>query len=219
MIVNNTIKRYSLSKQVSDELEQMIANGEYLVGDKIPTETDLIEMFQVSRNTIREAIKALTWAGILEIKQGDGTYVVSTNRFAASMKQKYATISLEDVNEARKCLEITVADLAARRRTEEDIENILRAFKRREELSDDEKENTRADIDFHFAIAKAAHNVILEELYYSMSDFLTEHIRERSHDSSFTSEEIDMLHEKLYRAIANGEETEAAIAARNIVNI
>ena len=218
-MVNAQIKRYSLSKQVSDELEQLIANGEYRVGDKIPTETDLIEMFKVSRNTIREAIKALTWAGILEIKQGDGTYVVSSNRFAASMNQKYENVSFEDMNEARKCLEITVADLAARRREESDIELITNAFNKRQGQNGDEKEHTLADVEFHMAISKACHNVILYELYKSMSDYLNEHIIERLHDSEFSSEEIDMLHEKLYRAVLEQDEHEAAVAARNIVNI
>ena len=218
-MANAQIKRYSLSKQVSDELEQMIANGEYHVGDKIPTETELIDMFQVSRNTIREAIKALTWAGILEIKQGDGTYVISSNRFAASMNQKYDDVSIEDINEARKCLEVTVADLAARRYEDADVEKITEAFKKRQNQADDEKENTLADIEFHMAIAKACHNVILFELYKSISDYLQEHITERMHDSEFSSEEIDMLHEKLYRAVLDRDESEAAVAARNIVNI
>ena len=218
-MINNTIKRYSLSKQVSDELEQMIARGEYVVGDKIPTETELIEMFQVSRNTIREAIKALTWAGILEIKQGDGTYVISSNRFAAALNQRYEEISIEDIKEARKCIEVTIADLAARRYLDSDVEEMKRSFEKRQSCLEDEKENTRADIEFHMAIAKACHNVILLDLYQSISDYLMAHITERKHELSFSAKEVDILHEKLYKAILERNEKEAALAAHNIVNI
>ena len=72
---NNSVKRYPLSRQVSDKLEQMIEKGEYHVGEKIHTEIELMDIFQVSRNTIREAIQSLTSAGVLEVRQGDGTYV------------------------------------------------------------------------------------------------------------------------------------------------
>lgn len=66
------IKRDSLSKQVSDKLEAMIEAGTYRVGDRFPTEPELMEMFSVSRNTVREAVQSLTWAGLLDVKQGDG---------------------------------------------------------------------------------------------------------------------------------------------------
>ena len=214
----NGIKRDSLSKQVSDQLEKMIENGEFEVGDKIPTESDLMEAFQVSRNTVREAIRALTWNGILEVKQGDGTYVRSKNRFRANMKKRYDEVSLDDITEARKSIEVTIAHLAAMRCNEEDIKEITEKFNKRQNLKDDVKENTIADVEFHMAIAKACHNSILIDLYESISDYLESHIIERNMNTELTDQQIDEMHEKLYQAILNHNSTKAAIAAQNIVN-
>ena len=115
------LHRQSLSRQVSDKLEQLISSGTYKVGDKIPTEPELMELFGVSRNTIREAIQSLTWAGMLNVKQGDGTYVSAENRFAANMEQRYHDISIDDIAEARNSIEVTIAHLAAKRRTPQDV--------------------------------------------------------------------------------------------------
>ena len=213
------VKRDSLSKQISDKLESMIDAGEYQVGERIPTEPELMEMFQVSRNTIREAVQSLTWVGILEIKQGDGTYVRSSNRFRANMKQKYAQVSLEDIKEARSCLEVTIAHLAAIRHEEADVDRIAKALQNRSSLSVSEKENTKADIDFHMAVAEASHNRILIDLYQSISDYLESHIAERNKESECTAEQIDALHEQLYRAVVAGQPDQAATAVRHIVEI
>lgn len=213
------IKRDSLSKQVSDQLEAMIANGEFQVGEKIPTETDLMELFQVSRNTIREAIRALTWNGILVVRQGDGTYVKSSSRFRANMNQRYDEVSLDDIREARKSIEVTIAHLAASRCTDEDLVVIKEKFEKRQNLKEDVKENTLADIEFHKAIALGCHNIILIDLYESISDYLEGHIIERTLDENADVEKIDALHEELYNAIRNHQPSLAAIAAQNIVNI
>ena len=213
------IKRDSLSKQISDKLEHMIESEEFVVGQRIPTEPELMEMFQVSRNTIREAIQSLTGAGILEIKQGDGTYVRAPNRFCANMKKKYAQVSVEDIRETRNCLEVTIAGLAAIRREPEDIERIREALSRREELKTDIKENTKADIEFHMCIAEACHNDILIDIYRSIFDYLESHIAERNIDSPLSDEEIDLLHEKLFEAVLDGDKNRASTAASRILEI
>lgn len=213
------VKRESLSNQVSKELEKMIENGEYKLGERIPTEPDLMKMFQVSRNTIREAIKGLTLAGLLETKQGNGTFVRSTNRFEANMKQKYETVSIEDIREARNCIEVTIAHLAANRREKEDLNLIEKFFNERKNLKVNVRENTKADIEFHMAIAKSCHNLILIDLYQSISDYLESHITERKLESSLSTEEIDKLHEELYKAIINKDSETASVAARNILDI
>ena len=85
---NEPIKRYSLSEQVANQLEKMIENNVYKINERIPTEVELIECFNVSRNTIREAIRELVSAGILEVRQGDGTYVRANNRFDATISKQ-----------------------------------------------------------------------------------------------------------------------------------
>ena len=216
---NNGIKRYSLSRQVADTLEKKIEEGDYAIGDRIPTEVELMEIFSVSRNTIREAIQSLTSAGVLEVRQGDGTYVRSSNRFHANMNREFAQVSLEHIQEARNCLEITLAHLACRRHNDEDMEKITTALLRRREMQADDKENTMADLAFHMAIAEAGHNKILLDFYSSISSFLEDHIAERKAETSLDWAEIDKMHEELYLAIKNRDETKANICVQNILKI
>lgn len=214
-----TIKKESLSKQVSDQLEEMIASGTYTVGQKIPTEPELMEMFQVSRNTVREAIQSLTWAGLLSVKQGHGTYVISSDRFHANMEQKCQSISLKDIKEARNCLEVTIVHLAALRRSEEDLVCIRGFLQKRKDLPTNARENTRADLDFHMAVAKACHNTILTDMYESISCYLESQIAERNEKSTLSSHEIDKLHEILFEAILNSEPEQACAAVMKILEI
>ena len=210
----NILRRESLSKQVSDQLEAMISSGKYNIGDKIPTEPELVAMFEVSRNTIREAIQSLTWAGLLSVKQGDGTYVCATNRFHANMEQKYQEVSLEDIKEARNSIEITIVNLAAKRRTLEDIKTMEDMLFKRKALTTDIKENTKADLDFHISIAHACHNKILIDMYISISSYMENQIEEKHRVSKDNFVEMDDLHEKLFLAIkeSNSEmATEIAI--------
>lgn len=218
-MAKSLLKRESLSKQVSDQLEKMISSGTYAIGEKIPTEPELAEMFEVSRNTIREAVQSLTWAGLLSVKQGDGTYVCASNRFHANMEQKYQEVSLEDIKETRNCLEVTIAHLSAQRRHQEDIERIRSMLLRRKALTSDVKENTRADLDFHLAIAYACHNAILTDMYESIACYLENQIAERGQKSHLSTKEIDDLHEVLFEAIEHGQPDKAACAVTKILEI
>ena len=218
-MIDKSVKRYPLSKQVADKLEQMIADGEYEVGKKIPTETELMEIFEVSRNTLREAIRALTSAGVLEVKQGDGTYVRSNNRFNANMNMKYEQVSVEDIQETRNSLELTIVNLASKRRTDEDMELITQTFLKRQGLRETVKENTKADIEFHIAIAQACHNKILIDLYQSIASYLEGHIAARQEETNMDCDEIDRLHEQLYTAIRDQKPEIAVTCAENILNI
>ena len=219
MTENKTIKRDSLSKQVSDKLESMIEDGEYKVGEKIPTEPELMKIFDVSRNTIREAVQSLTWSGILEVKQGAGTFVRSSSRFNANMKQKYEKESIEDILEARKCIEVTVAHLAAHRRKDEDIALLKSTYNKRKELKAGSKENTKADLEFHMAIANACHNKIMVDLYESICVYIEKHIESRNLDSELDVDEVERLHKELYTAVIDGRANDAANAAKNIVKM
>ena len=216
---NKSVKRYPLSKQVADQLEKMIESGEYEVGKRIPTEVELMDIFHVSRNTVREAIQSLTSAGVLEVKQGDGTYVRSSNRFNANMNMKYSQVSLDDITEARNSLEIAIVNLAAQRRTDDEMDDITEAFLKRKGLNQATKENTLADMEFHMAIAKACHNRILVDLYQSIASYLESHIAEKQVETSLDFLQIDELHEKLYMAIRNQEPDVARVCARNILKI
>ena len=213
------IKRYSLSQQVVDKLEQLISSGHFKVGEKINSESELMTMFNVSRNTLREAIHALTVAGVLEVKQGDGTYVRSSNRFYANMKKEYDTVSLEDIKETRNALEITMANLAAKNATSEDIKEIEEALNNRRMLKGSARENTKTDMEFHLRIARASHNKVLIDLYMSIYVYLENLITARQTETVLDSDRIDELHEKLFQAIKAKDRGQASTCAEDILNI
>lgn len=218
-MIEKRVKRYSLSKQVADQLEKMIENGYYAVGDKIPTEPELTEMFSVSRNTLREAVQSLTAAGILVVKQGDGTYVRSNNSFHARMSIEYEHVSRDDILEARNALEVSIAQLAAQHRTEEDLRKLEEALCLRQKQYDTEMETAQADMHFHLAVSKACHNQILMDLYASISTYSESHIFEGLAATNHSTAEIKSLYEKLFVAIRNQEPEIARICAQEIVNM
>ena len=85
-------RRSALSEQVIAELRQQITSGEWPVGSRIPTEPELVEQLGVARNTVREAVRALAHNGLLDIRQGSGTYVVATSELAAQPVSFYAAV-------------------------------------------------------------------------------------------------------------------------------
>ena len=218
-MIEKNIKRYSLSRQVADQLEQQIENDVYKIDHKIPTEVELMEIFKVSRNTIREAIQSLVSAGILEVLQGDGTYVRANNRLDATMGMMLKGVKYDEINETRKTLEVSICYYASLRRTNKDLDAIYKALLERQKLTEDEKENTILDIKFHMEIAKASHNQVLVDLYKSLYSFLILNIQKHKNKTNLSQEEIDEYHVSLYQAIKNQEPEKARDFSRKILSI
>ena len=135
------------------------------------------------------------------------------------MKKKYEEVSIDDICEARNALEVTIAHLAAMRIDDDDIRMLTTAFENRQCQKTDHKENTKADLEFHMAVADACHNQILIDLYTSLCYYLESHISERQVETSFTTAEIDAMHQRLFDAIINHKHVEAGIAAHKILEI
>ncbi|TBL28335.1 FadR family transcriptional regulator, partial [Verrucosispora sp. SN26_14.1] len=102
-------------------LRRRILAGEWPVGSRIPTEPQLVEDLGVGRNTVREAVRALAHAGVLECRQGSGTYVLSTDELAPVVARRLTDDRMTEVIEVRRAFEVEAARLAARRRTAEDL--------------------------------------------------------------------------------------------------
>lgn len=170
-------ERMSLVEQVVSQIEQLIETGHWQVGDRLPAEMELIKEFDVSRNTLREAVRALVHAGLLETKQGSGTIVKSTSALGVALYRQVEKTSIMETLEVRLALEREAAQLAAQRRDKEDLKDMYDSLKLCELAADKEdlQEFLRADIEFHEAIVKASHNSLLQNLY--------EHITEPLHSS------------------------------------
>jgi DNA-binding FadR family transcriptional regulator len=166
--------RTNLSGLVIKQMEQLIESGEWAVGDKIPPEPALVEQLGVGRNTVREAVRALVHTGLLESRQGDGTYVRAKSDLAAAVQRRLRRGDALDAYEVRAALERDAARYAALRRTDEDLQALRAALGHRSVAWDsgDVDAFIEADIVFHRAVAAAAHNSILFELYDSFSGAL-----------------------------------------------
>src|SRR5699024_2510610 len=114
--------RMSLVEQVVSQIEHLIESGHWSVGDRLPPEMELMKEFDVSRNTLREAIRALVHAGLLETKQGSGTIVKSTSALGVALHRQVEKSNLYETLEVRLALEREAAQLAALRRNEEDLQ-------------------------------------------------------------------------------------------------
>lgn len=204
--------RLSLPKQIANEIEKAIKNGSLKVGGKIPSEPELVKEFGVSRNTVREAVQALIQAGVLEARQGDGTYVLASERFEATILKRLSDSDMYEVYEVRLCLENEIIKLATKRRTESDIVDIKKALDKRNSIKLTAKENTDVDIEFHIAIAKSSHNTIFYDLYKNVSKFIFNSIQQKIELSNIEASNLDQLHTELFNAICEkdckkGQET------------
>jgi DNA-binding FadR family transcriptional regulator len=159
--------RQLLSDQVFELLYRNIENGSWPVGERIPTEPELVEAFHVGRNTIREAVKALVHTGMLETRQGDGTYVRHQSGLDAALGRRIKRACLRDIVEVRRALELQAVQLAAVRRTEADLRELDRLLARQQQAVEEENcaDYLEADIAFHIGISAAAHNSVLFDLY------------------------------------------------------
>src|SRR5262245_44265215 len=143
--------RVSLVPQVIDQLRAQISSGEWAVGTRIPPEADLAETLGVGRNTLREAVLALVHAGLLERRQGSGTYVAWARELTAAVARRVAGAHLAEVLEVRRALEVEAARSAAVRRTVSDLATLDAALARRETAwcDGDPVEFVDADVAFH----------------------------------------------------------------------
>lgn len=211
--------KYSLTKQIADEIENKIKCDEYKVGDKIPTEPELVKYFGVSRNTVRESVQALINAGILEARQGDGTYVIAKERLQVDFFYLMDKTKKKEILEVRNLLEEHIVTSASLNATSEDLSYIETCLFKRNNYSDIMRENTEADMTFHIAIATATHNSLLINIYKYVSQYFNEFIAEHITTHKDQQESIDLLHTELFHAIKDKNSIKAKEKITQIINL
>lgn len=174
------IKRVTATEEVTRRLIGLINSGGLKPGDRLPPERALAAQLQVGRTTIREALKLLTLSGLLEARRGSGTFVRENYfNFVAHHIHWPTLLRARDVDlifEVREALEVQTARLAAERATPEETEAIA-VYRNLLELgARDVQRETEIDIEFHRAIAIAAHSDLLLQLLFSVEDLLREYI-------------------------------------------
>ena len=204
------IKTHKIYEQIVYQIGQLVAGGQLKPGDRLPSERELVERFQVSRASIREAISALEMMGLIEVRSGEGTYIRQVNIDSVVAPLAWMLFIEKDTDlelyEARKILEVQSAGLAAERAEEDEISDMFEALEiMRMDLAIN-RLGEDADHRFHYAIAKGTHNKILLRLMNTLSDTMQKTIetsRSKLYEDPKSPEKLYREHCLIYEAINN----------------
>lgn len=190
------IQRGSLVDEVIGKLREQISSGAWPVDARIPTEPELVEALNVGRGTVREAVRALAHAGLLEVRRGDGTYVRARSELSGALRREIQATTHDHVQEVRRAIEVEAARLAARRANPADLEACAHALAARDvaarKVEQANPEDTswvdewvEADANFHTAMVAAAGNPLLLDLYLEIGSALRTVLTERALRTDF----------------------------------
>ena len=213
------IQKRSVAEQIIYQLQSLIESGIIEPGSRLPSERELAEMLDVSRPSLREALKALSLLGIVENRPGSGTYLTtSENKWP---KEPFSILfsinksALFDIFEARKGLEGMVASLAARRSTEDDLEHMQEALSGMEKALDQHAQYNKFEREFHLAIIEAARNNVISQLMDKLYRLLEEtrlRVSENGSTPPANRDEDFRNHKMIYKYIEAGDEHSASVA-------
>ncbi|WP_175073784.1 FadR/GntR family transcriptional regulator [Terribacillus sp. AE2B 122] len=214
------IKPKKIYEQVADELLALIKNGDLKPGEKLASVTQLAENFSVGRSAIREALATLRAMGLVEMKQGEGTYVKAFEPEGIVYPLQHALLmSAEDrteLMEVRHILETGIAASAALNRSDEDLVQMEQALAEMKEFAGDSENGEKADLAFHMTIAHAAKNKLLLRLMHHVSDLTGESMRETRQICLFgenaAPEELNKQHEAILDAVRTKQPEQARLA-------
>jgi len=198
------IKQERLSVKISNQIKTLIVEGELKPGDPLPPERELMGLLNVSRPSIREALKSLVGMGFLETSRGNRTIVKSLA--AGTMTDPLHQLLQDDISiifqliEVRKAIEAWNAYYAAKRATPEDIAHIEEHVESmRKKLKADDLRLVKEDADFHLAISEATHNKVQTHIMFTIYDILKNSIGQ--HYVHFNQNEIFNQHLDVFQAI------------------
>jgi GntR family transcriptional regulator, transcriptional repressor for pyruvate dehydrogenase complex len=207
------IKPKKIYEVVAETLHEAIRSGQLKPGTKLDSVQQLAENFQVGRSAIREALSALKAMGLIEMRQGEGTYVKEFQ--ASQMTFPLSTAILmnqEDVShllEVRKIIETGAVASAAKHRNAEDIQKMTEALEDMKTASGNEELGETADLAFHLAISNATQNPMLTNLLLHISDLMQETMKETRriylYSRQTTMDTLYKEHLAIYQAIVNSD--------------
>jgi GntR family transcriptional regulator, transcriptional repressor for pyruvate dehydrogenase complex len=210
------VQNTPLPEAIAEQIMLMIADGQLKPGDRLPTEAQLMKQFDVGRSTLREALKSLAMAGLIETRRRSGAYISADYSSFLGDRLKWAVLLSErevrHIVEVRYALEGQTAALAAERATADEKEKLAQLFAAIVEAQDPDQA-TDYDTAFHIAIAEASHNPLLLNLVLSFRKLIHDYIRlgyvKAGFDGKVDSEENIAQHRPILEAIQAGRPDEA----------
>lgn len=217
----------SISQQVEEQLLHAIRNGHYKTGQKLPTEETLCEMFNVSRTSVREAIKKMSARGLVAVKRGSGAYVseMSINNASEILNIFFELSSEESVIyqtiKTRLLIEPAIAAQAAKLRTATHLEILYKNMEvmKQCELTDLTRE-AELDNEFHRILLSVSNNSILELLFspiFNLMPKFKEDVFAKGQGENLLADKKVMLnhHQNILIAIEKQDEQAAMLAMQN----
>lgn len=214
------IEKISVVDQVVDEIKQTIISDKYKAGDKLPSETEMAQLYGVNRLSVRMAFQKLNTLGVIETKVGDGSYVRDFSMYPIinEIVDFYnGEDRLEEIQQMRRLLELECVALAMKLATDEEKDELKRCLDRYHKIRDlmlsNESESLfeqtiDADLEFHSQIVKMSHNRLYEEIYYMVQKLIRSHIstlmKKRRIWMKQLGNDLHDGHDYIYEEICNG---------------
>jgi GntR family transcriptional regulator, transcriptional repressor for pyruvate dehydrogenase complex len=212
-----SLRRSPLVELAVSQLREQVLSGQWPVGGRLPAETELAQRLEVGRSTVREAVRALVHAGLLETRQGSGTYVRSLSP-GADWEPRLRRAAVLEAYEVREALEVQAARLAATRRTDADIAALHACLAERDRARGSDAAFVEADLAFHRAVVAAAHNPLLAEMFDSFAAVLREALIAIRSDQAVQGPDANAAHARLAAAIEAGDAAAAAQATHDHID-
>ncbi|KIL36425.1 hypothetical protein SD70_31615 [Gordoniibacillus kamchatkensis] len=211
---------------ITDELRRIIESGIIKPGDKLDTIDKLAERYRVGRSTVREALSHLKALGLVESRQGGGTYVRKPAIEPEAVLESLQTSNAEltQVLQVRKILETGAAELAAKHRTDTDVAELGTLIGQMEQALGNEEMSQLYDTNFHLAIAKATHNPMLETIMGHISATIFRTIQDSRklwlYSEKSSAATLLREHQRIFEAIRDGDaKMAAATMAKHLAQV
>ena len=198
------IDRVGITELVVERIKDLLARGELKAGSRLPPERELADMLNISRPSLRTALKALSVMGIIHAKPGAGTYIADSLPEIFTEPMRFMALinntSIEELFEARRIIESGLAELAAERATADDIQSLLNELEGMRATIGDPENFLMHDVRFHQAIAHTANNKLMSLVMDTIAQMLF-HIRRQTIARATDMDEAIDWHQKIIEAI------------------
>ncbi|MCR8643454.1 FadR family transcriptional regulator [Paenibacillus sp. N1-5-1-14] len=220
-LANTRLQTKKIYEIVAEQIQSRIQSGEYKAGDRLESVEQLSKNYQVGRSTIREALSALRAIGLVDIRQGEGTFVTKFDPGVLAEPigdfVRFNKKEMLDFFEVRKMIEARSAAIAAQRRKPEHLEAMRQALYAMENAKSDGNLGEMADADFHIAIAEATQNKMLLRMMNQISETLRDTMRESRRLWLFSKEKtLERLHNE-HQFIYNAIEDQNPLLAEQVM--
>jgi GntR family transcriptional regulator, transcriptional repressor for pyruvate dehydrogenase complex len=212
------IDRIGITELVVERIKDLLARGELKAGSRLPPERELADMLNISRPSLRTALKALSVMGIIHAKPGAGTYIAESLPEIFTEPMRFMTLinntSIEELFEARRIIEAGLAELAAERATPDDIQALTSELDGMRATVDDPENFLKHDVRFHQMIAHTANNKLMSLVMDTIAQMLF-HIRRQTIANASDMDEAIEWHQKITEAIRKHDSKRAKDALSN----